>query len=250
MVSHRRENFLRESGRLRILACWVNRHQARTVYKRAEGGVLTESSRLISVVVRMLVLFLVSLVSNATAFFGASYTLIATAELEATGVSLQSFSLVVLVTALGASLGKAVIYYSAVGFKTALQKNRNVRLLGTWLGKSGFYAGVFITALLPVLPLDDYVYIGAGANRGKLAPMLGVTFLAKLAKSAFEILLELSGLLEISKLTHRLFGLSRFDLSVVASGAFVVLGIAIYKVDWQPWVARAGRLFGRKPAQV
>jgi hypothetical protein len=203
---------------------------------------------LISVLVRLFILFLVSLISNATAFFGASYTLIATAELAATGIDLQSFTLVVFVTALGATIGKVVIYYSAVGLKGTLQKNRNVRLLGTWLGKSGFYVGLFVTALLPVLPLDDYVYIGAGANRGKLAPMLGVTFLAKLAKSAFEILLELSGLVEISRLTYRFLGLSRFEVSVVASAAFVLLGIAIYKVDWEPVISRAGKLLHRQPA--
>ena len=219
--------------------------EVRTVYKRPKGSVDRES-RLISVLLRLFVIFLVSFVSNATAFFGASYTLIATAELAAFGVSLESFTTIVFVTALGATLGKVVIYYSAVGLKKTLQKNKNVRLLGTWLGKSGFYVGLFVAALLPVLPLDDYVYIGAGANRGKLAPMLGVTFLAKLAKSAFEILLELSGLLEISKLTHRFLGLSRLELSVVASAAFIVLGIAIYKIDWEGFMSRASKLLGRK----
>lgn len=197
---------------------------------------------------RLFLLFLVSLIANATAFFGASYTLIATAELSATGVNLESFGLVVFVTALGATIGKIVIYFTAVGLKRSLLKNKNVRLLGTWLGKSGFYVGLFVTALLPVLPFDDYVYIGAGANRGRLGPMLGVTFLAKLAKSAFEILLELSGLLEISRLTHHFLGLSRLQLSVLASAAFVVLGIATYKIDWGPITAAVGRLFGRKPA--
>ena len=197
---------------------------------------------------RLFLLFLLSFVSNATAFFGASYTLIATAELEATGVNLQSFLLVVFVTALGATIGKIVIYLTALGLHNSLQRNKNVRLLGTWLGKSGFYLGLFVTALLPALPLDDYVYIGAGANRGRLAPMLGVTFIAKLVKSAFEILLELSGILEVSRLTHRLLGLSQLQLSIVASAAFVVLGIAIYKVDWEPIVDRAGKVFGRKPA--
>ena len=205
---------------------------------------------MISVLVRLLVLFLVSLVANATAFFGASYTLIATAELSAFGVDPQSFILVVFVTALGATMGKIVIYYSAVGLKGTLQKNRNVRLLGTWLGRSGFYVGLFVTALLPILPLDDYVYIGAGANRGKLAPMLGVTFLAKLAKSTFEISLELSGLLAISKLTNRFLGLSRVEVSVLASAGFVVLGIAIYKVDWEPLVSWASKVLRRKPAQT
>jgi len=203
---------------------------------------------LISVLLRLFLLFLFSFVSNATAFFGASYTFIATAELAATGVNLESFALVVFVTALGATVGKIVIYLSALGLQRSLQKNKNVRLLGTWLGKSGFYLGLFVTALLPILPLDDYVYIGAGANRGRLAPMLGVTFIAKLAKSAFEILLELSGLLEIARLTHHLLGLSPLELSIVASATFVILGIAIYKIDWEPLAVRAGKLLGRKPA--
>jgi membrane protein YqaA with SNARE-associated domain len=195
----------------------------------------------------MLFLFFVSFVANATAFFGASYTLIATAELSATGVDLGSFALVVVVTAVGATLGKTVVYYSAFELKNTLQKNRNVRLLGRWIGRSGFYLGLFVTALLPILPLDDYVYIGAGANRGRLAPMLAVTLVAKLAKSAFEILLELSGLLEISRLTHQLFGLSRLQLSIAASVAFVVLGVAIYKVDWEPIVEWVGRRSGHRP---
>jgi len=202
---------------------------------------------LISILVRLLILFLFSIVANATAFFGASYTLIATTELAATGVDLQSFTLVVFVTALGATLGKIVIYFSAVGFQKSLLRNKNVRLLGSWLGRSGFYVGLFIAALLPALPFDDYIYIGAGANRGRLGPMLGVTFLAKLAKSAFEILLELSGLFEITKITSNFLGLSRFEISVVASVAFVVLGIATYKVDWEPFSLRMGRILRRNP---
>ena len=198
---------------------------------------------------RLLLLFLFSVVANATAFFGASYTLIATAELSATGVNLESFALVVLVTALGATIGKIAIYFTAVGLQRSLLKNKNVRLLGTWIGKTGFYLGLFITALLPFLPFDDYVYIGAGANRGRLGPMLGVTFLAKLVKSAFEILLELSGLLEISRLTHHFLGLSRLELSIAASAAFVVLGVVTYKVDWEPIAASVGRMFAHGPPE-
>jgi membrane protein YqaA with SNARE-associated domain len=198
---------------------------------------------LISALLRLFLLFIFSLLANATAFFGASYTLFATAELEATGVNLESFTIVVFVTAIGATLGKVVIYVTALGLQKSLLKNRNVRLLGTWLGKSGFYVGLFVTALLPILPFDDYVYIGAGANQGRLAPMLGVTLLAKLTKSAFEILLELSGLLEIARLTHRILGLSPFELSVMGSVVFVVIGIVTYKVDWLPIVTGVRKLF-------
>ncbi|MGP8056573.1 MAG: hypothetical protein ACLQEQ_04390 [Nitrososphaerales archaeon] len=55
-------------------------------------------------------LFVISLVSNATPFFGASYTVIAAAELVAFGFSLEGYILVVLVTAAGATIGKLVIY--------------------------------------------------------------------------------------------------------------------------------------------
>jgi len=205
---------------------------------------------MISVLLRLFLLFVLSIVSNATAFFGASYTLLGTAELSATGVTLTNFTVVVFVTALGATIGKIVVYYSGLGFGAKLKGNKNIRLLGTWMGKAGFYVGLFIAALLPILPFDDYVYIGAGANRGRLAPMLGVTFIAKLVKSAFEILLELSGLLEIAKLTHHLLGLSRLELSIVASGAFVVLGIVTYQIDWEPFARWFERTFARKPDGV
>lgn len=206
---------------------------------------------MLSALVRLILLFVFSVISNATAFFGASYTLLATAELSAYGVNLESFALVVFVTALGATIGKVVVYVTGYGFQRQLSGNRNVKLLGRWIGKSGFYLGLFVAALIPILPFDDYVYIGAGANRGRLVPMLWVTFLAKLLKSAFEILLELSGLLEIAKLTHHLLGLSRLELSVIASVAFVVLGIATFKVSWESVASRVARLFGRRgPADL
>jgi len=188
-------------------------------------------------------LFLLSFLSNATPFLGASYTFLATTELVANGVTLDSFGLVVFVTALGATLGKIVIYAGAKGFQRNLQKNKNVKLLGRWLGKSSFYLALFVSALIPVLPLDDYVYLGAGANNARLAPMQGVTFIAKLIKSAFEILLELSGITGVVVLTHRILGLSRLDVSILFSVATVVIGIVIYKIDWENTAAWAARTF-------
>ena len=186
----------------------------------------------------LLFLFALSIVSNATPFFGTSYTLIATTELILIGFNLESFGMVVFVTALGATLGKVFIYAGAFGLRRSLQGNRNVKLLGHWLGRAGFYVALFITALIPILPLDDYVYLGAGANKAKLAPMLGVTFLAKLSKSAFEILLEFSGILGIFAIGHGklLFGLTRLEFSILLSCVFIVLGVAIYKLDWEKWL--------------
>jgi hypothetical protein len=191
---------------------------------------------LVSLLFVLVLLFLFSLISNATPFFGASYTFIATAELVAIGFNLESFAIVVLVTALGATLAKIVIYAGARGLSRKLQNNKNVKLLGRWIRRRGFYIALFVTALIPILPLDDYVYIGAGANRAKLAPMLGVTLLAKLSKSAIEILLEFSGIVGIVFYTNRYLGLSRLDLSIALSGVFIVLGVAIYKLDWEKWI--------------
>ena len=73
--------------------------------------------------------------------------------------------------------------------------------------------------------------------------MQGVTFVAKLIKSAFEILLELSGITGVVMLTHRLLGLSRLDVSILFSVATVVIGIVIYKIDWENTAASAARTF-------
>lgn len=200
------------------------------------GAVAEEKIRLASLVLELSFLFVLSVVSNATPFFGASYTLIATADLVAYGFNAESFALVVFVTALGATVGKLFIYAGAFGLRRRLKGNKNIKLLGRWLGKAGFYLALFVTAFIPILPLDDYVYLGAGANEARLPPMLGVTFMAKLCKSTAEILLEFSGITGVSGLVYRYFGLSRLDLSIIFSAFFVVLGVAIYKLDWQKMI--------------
>lgn len=185
-------------------------------------------------------LFAVTLASNATPFFGASYTLIATTELITTGFTMGNFILVVLVTGLGATLAKIVLYTGAFELRRELTRNKNIRLFHEWLRRRSFYVALFVTAFIPLLPLDDYVYIGAGANKASLAPMLGVTFIAKLAKSAFEISLELSGILEIVNVTKNYLGLSAVELSILFSLFFIVLGIVLYKIDWESILKRAG----------
>jgi hypothetical protein len=186
-------------------------------------------------------LFIVSLVSNATPFFGVSYTLVATAELISFGFSAEAFVLVVGITAAGACLGKLVIYGGARGFKRQLSGNRNVRLLEQWLQHRRFLLAVFVTALVPLLPLDDYIFIGAGALKGKLTPVISVTVAAKLVKSAFEIALEFLGILRIATLTRQLFGVSSFQLSLLLSVFFIVLGIFLFKYDWGRFLSRTPR---------
>lgn len=185
-------------------------------------------------------LFALSFVTNATPFFGASYTLIATTELISTGFTPWNFELVVVFTGLGATLAKIVLYTGAFGFRHELTKNKNIRLFHQWLSMRSFYPAVFITAFIPVLPLDDYVYIGAGANKARLPPMLGVTFLAKLAKSEVEILLELGGIIGIIDITRSFLRLSATELSILFSVFFIALGVVLYKIDWESLLKRTG----------
>jgi hypothetical protein len=177
-------------------------------------------------------LFVISLVSNATPFFGASYTLIATSELIAFGFSVDAFILVVLITAAGAVIGKLVIYGGAGAFKGRLSGNKNVQLLARWLQDRRFLVAVFITAVIPFLPLDDYIYIGAGAAKTKLAPMLSVTVAAKIVKSTFEIGLEFLGILKVAGVTTHFLRISSFDFSILLTAVFILLGIFLFKFDW------------------
>jgi hypothetical protein len=175
------------------------------------------------------VVFAVSFISNVSPFVGASYTLLATLYLTLIGPTPFNFVAVALVSAIGATAAKMVIYFGAFGFKGLLLKNKNVRLIGRYSSTGTFYLALFVTALLPVFPFDDYIYIGAGAVSASLRLMLGVTLLAKVAKSAAEIALEYTILRSLSDV----LGFHRLDLTLLLTAAFIVIGIIVYKVDWE-----------------
>ena len=185
----------------------------------------------------ILFLFVIAFISNATPFFGASYTLLATTVLFAYGFTINAFVLVVLVTAIGASLAKLVLYYGGKRAKGQLRKNRNVNLLERWLRHRSFLAVVFVTAVIPGLPLDDYVYIVAGANSAKLVRLFTVTFLAKLVKGFIEIGLEYASFGQIFPETG-LFGLSRLVTSILLSVVFLLFGIVFFKLDMEKLFSR------------
>jgi len=184
-------------------------------------------------------LFVVALVSNATPFFGASYALIAITELVAFGFSIDAFILVVVVTAAGAALGKLIIYGAAKGFERTLSRNKNIQILGRWLKDRRFLVAVFVAAVIPALPLDDYIYIGAGAAKTRLAPMFAVTIAAKLVKSAGEIGLGFLGVIRIMNVMEHFFGLSRLEFSIFLTILFIAIGVFLFAYDWQKLVPGA-----------
>jgi hypothetical protein len=93
---------------------------------------------------------------------------------------------------------------------------------------------LFVTSLLPVFPLDDFIYIGAGATSSTLGLMSVVTLTAKVLKSGVEIALEFTILRDLSQL----FGLHSVELTIVLTIIFVCLGVILYKVDWERTFAR------------
>jgi len=185
----------------------------------------------------ILFLFVIAFVSNATPFFGASYTLLATTVLFAYGFTVSGFVLVVLVTAAGASIAKLVLYYGGKGAKGQLRKNRNVAFLERWLQHRSFLVVVFVTAVIPGLPLDDYVYIVAGANSAKLIRLFTVTLFAKVVKGFVEIGVEYASFGHLFPETG-IFGLSRLATSILLSVLFLLFGIAFFKLDMEKLFSR------------
>ena len=177
----------------------------------------------------IIVVLVVSFLSNVTPFVGASYTLLATLSLTLVGFTPVNFLVVVLSSAVGATLAKIVIYFGAFGFRDILVKNKNVRLIGRFSNSGAFYLALFVTSLLPVFPFDDFIYIGAGATSSSLGLMSAVSLVAKIAKSGVEIALEYTILRDMSQF----FGLHSVELTLVLSLLFIGIGVAVYKVDWE-----------------
>ncbi len=189
----------------------------------------------------------VSFISNVSPFFGASYTLLATLQLTLLGFTPFNFLAVVLLSAIGATLAKVVIYYGAFGLRGLLLRNKNVRLIGRSSSSPKFYLALFATALMPILPLDDFIYIGAGAASVSIGVMTGVTFAAKTIKSFVEVALEFTILSDL----RALFNFHSVDVTIVLTSLFLIIGILVYQLDWEEMYRRVtGRPVDLGPTAV
>ena len=185
----------------------------------------------------LLLVIAVAFASNVSPFFGASYTLFATLQLSELGNTGWNFVLVVVASAIGATLAKVAIYYGAFGLRKVIDKNKNVQLIGRNSTRKAFYLVLFLTALLPILPLDDFIFIGAGATKASVRTMTGVTFGAKALKSGVEIPIEFTLLGGLGDA----FGISNVGATLALGATFLVIGIVIYKVDWEKLAGRLRR---------
>ncbi|MFP3187550.1 MAG: hypothetical protein RXR07_00550 [Sulfolobaceae archaeon] len=181
------------------------------------------------IVVSLVIVFGISFVSNILPFAGAPYTVITSYFIIHYHTSLLIIILYIIVSGLGAGLAKVLTYTLGIGLEKPLNKNKNLPLLKRFISSKYFILSLFIMAMLPGLPLDDYLYIGGGVVRTSLVRMLKVTIPAKILKSGVEIPLEILGIIQVSAIS----GLSPLELTVISSITFIVLGVILAKIDWE-----------------
>lgn len=176
----------------------------------------------------LIVIFVISFISNIIPFAGAPYTLIATNFLITFGKTTENLVFVIIISGVGAALAKSLTYLLGIALRKPLHKNKNIPLLDKFIKSKYFPLALFITAVIPGLPLDDYLYMGGGITRASLMKMLLITVPSKILKSAIEIPIELFGIIKISNVTN----INPLFLSIGLTILFIVLGIALIKIDW------------------
>lgn len=183
-----------------------------------------------SIIPLLVSIFIISFISNALPFFGEAYTVYASLALLSTGVSLSNAVLIIVTTAVGAAVAKNASYALGYALKRPLRSTGAVRLIMALADKAPFWVLVIILAAIPGLPLDDYLYIGAGAAVVRPLLLNAYVLLGKLIKSSVEIPIEL--LLFSSLYTALRFSLGLTEFQVVMAVIFTVLAIVMFKVDW------------------
>jgi len=133
-----------------------------------------------------LIVFLVSLISNSVPYISVPYLALILLYSSYWGVQdLTHSTLIVLSSALGAAIGKIVVYYLGKGVSNLVISSSNeayIKLLSKFLDKSIFLS-IIIFAATP-LP-DDILYIPVGVLRYPLLKFFISCFIGKLILTAF-----------------------------------------------------------------
>ncbi|AWR96513.1 hypothetical protein DFR86_02415 [Acidianus sulfidivorans JP7] len=177
----------------------------------------------------LLFIFAISFATNATPFFGAPYTIIASTILLKCGVNAVNFFEVVIFTALGAATSKSVMYVLGIGSRRGLKHNKNIIFFRRFINTKYFYITLFIFSIIPFLPLDDLVYILGGVEKAPLISMLEISYVGKIIKSLIEIPIEIFGILQISEA----IGIKPVETGIISTIILVILAVALFKLDWE-----------------
>jgi len=155
-----------------------------------------------------------------------------------------SLILAVVLSGLGASLSKLVMYALGIAIRKPLKVIRI--LLIEKISKSyGFYAALFILTILPFLPLDDYIFLAGGVARLSVFRMILISIIGKTLKSGIEISIELTGI----SLIASIFSINEFELSIISIIVFILLGILLFKLDWEE-ILKRGEKFLREKLKI
>ncbi len=174
--------------------------------------------------------FFISFISNALPFFGEAYTVYASLTLLSIGISTYQVLLVILITALGASISKNVSYALGYALKKPLRRTSVVRLIAALSNKAPIWVLTIVLAAMPGLPFDDYLYIGAGAAVINPLKLNTYIFIGKLIKSSLEIPIELALFSSLYNVLRPSMGLTTFQ--VILAVVFTVLAFIIFRIDW------------------
>lgn len=176
-------------------------------------------------------IFIVSFVSNALPFFGEAYTVYAVLILLRSKATISDILILILITALGASISKNISYTLGIALRRPLRRTSAVKLIRALSNKAPLWVLTLILSALPGLPLDDYLYISGGAARINALKLNLYILLGKLVKSSAEIPIEFILFNALFTNIHR-FGIELYQFQVLMAIAFTVLGIIIFKIDW------------------
>jgi len=178
----------------------------------------------------LIAVFIISFVSNALPFFGEAYTVYASLLLLSIGASPYNTLIVIIVTAVGAAISKNVSYALGYALKRPLRKTSAVRLIGALSNKAPLWILVIVLAAIPGLPLDDYLYIGAGAAVVSPLRLNAYVLIGKVIKSSIEIPIELLLFSSIYTVFKYSIGLSLFQ--VITAVVFTILAIVVFRINW------------------
>ncbi len=176
------------------------------------------------------VIFLVSFISNSIPYVSIPYLALILLYSSYTGFgNVLSLITTVLSSALGAALGKIVIYYLGRGFSNIIIGVSNetyIKLLSKFLDKSIFLAiAIFAATPLP----DDILYIPVGVLRYPLLKFFIACFVGKFVLTSFVFY---SG-----GIIHSIVSLSKIQyagmISTVVSVAITIIVLFVMKrLDW------------------
>ncbi|QGA53339.1 hypothetical protein GFS03_01445 [Sulfolobus sp. E5-1-F] len=190
----------------------------------------------------LIVIFVISFITNATPFFGAPYTLITTSILIKSGVSPLSLILAIILSGLGASLSKLVMYALGIAIRKPLKNNKNILFIEKISKSYGFYVALLILSILPILPLDDYIFLAGGIAKLSVFKMVMVSIISKIIKSGIEIGIELTGI----SLVASLLDINAFELSIISAVVFALLGVLFFKLDWEKLLKKGEKFLREK----